>query len=83
MEHLLITVFAAFGGILLIYLMKKRRLRWGILSALTGLAGLFAADLLSGFFDFNIPMNVLSLSAAAIGGIPGVILINLLNVMFR
>ena len=81
MEHLLLTLFAAVGGILVLLTIKKFKLRFGVLSAFTGIAALIAADLICGFFDFNLPMNAFSITVAAIGGIPGVILLNMLTVM--
>ena len=82
MDHLLLVSSAVTGGILLLYMLKKCKLRFGILSACTGIAALFAADLICGFFDFNLPINAFSLCISAIGGIPGVILLNILTVLF-
>lgn len=83
MEHFLLILFAVCGGILLIFAIKKCRLRHLLLSAGSGLAALIAADLIGGFFDYNLPLNVFSVSLSALGGLPGVILLNLLSVLFR
>ena len=82
MEHLLLVCFAVTGGILFLYMLKKSKIRFGLLSACTGIAALIAADLICGFFDFNLPMNAFSLCVSAVGGIPGVILLNILTVLF-
>lgn len=82
-EHLLLAVFVLCGGILLLLSLKKYKLRFTVLSALLGAAALAAADLMSGFFDFNIPLNAFTLAVSALGGIPGVILLNVLSVLMK
>ena len=82
MDHLLLVSSAVTGCILLLFMLKKCKLRFGLLSACTGIAALFAADLICGFFNFNLPMNAFSLCVSAIGGIPGVILLNIFTVLF-
>ena len=83
MDHMLLVSFAVTGGILFLYTLKRCRLRFAMLSACSGIAALIAADLVCGYFDFNLPINIFSLAVSAIGGIPGVILLNVLTAMFR
>ena len=83
MKYLLTTMLAVTGGVIIIFSLKKCKIRYIILSALTGIAALFAADVISGFFDFNIQINALTLCASAVGGIPGVILLNILSILFH
>ena len=83
MEHLLLIVLAACGLLFFIYTLKKYRFRYFLLSAVSGIAALVAADLIGGFFEFNLPLNALSVSLGALAGLPGVILLNLLTVLFR
>ena len=82
MEHLLLTVSAALGGVILIYGIKRFKLRFMLLSAFCGFAALIAADLICGFFDFNLPVNAFSIAFSAVGGLPGVILLNVMNAIF-
>ena len=82
MKYLLTTMLAVTGGVILIYSLKKCKIRYSILSVLTGIAALFAADVISGFFDFNIPINAFTLGVSAVGGIPGVILLNIMSILF-
>ena len=82
MEHLLLTVSAALGGVILLYSIKTLKLRYMLLSAVCGFTALIAADLICGFFDFNLPINAFSVSLSAIGGLPGVILLNAMNAIF-
>jgi len=79
MDNALLIIFAVSGAIILLYAVKKLKFRYIFLSALSGLAALFAADFLCSFFGMNLPVNAFSLSVSAIGGIPGVILLNVLN----
>ena len=82
-SHLLIAALILCGLTVLIYVMKRIRLRYFLLSALSGAAALIAADLICGLFDFSLPVNVFTLCVSACGGIPGVILLNILFVFFR
>ncbi|MCH5198471.1 MAG: pro-sigmaK processing inhibitor BofA family protein [Oscillospiraceae bacterium] len=81
MKNALLILFSVFGAIILFYAAKKLKFRYVLLSALSGLAALFAADFVCSFFDMNLPINAFSVSVSAIGGIPGVILLNILNVL--
>ena len=83
MDHLLLFVLAACGLLLLFYTLKKCKIRYFLLSVFSGIAALVCADLIGGFFELNLPLNVLSVSLGALGGLPGVILLNILTVIFR
>ena len=74
---LLLFIFS--GIVTLFYAIKKLRLRYTVLSALSGLASFFAVDWICSFFESDIPLNAFSLSVCAIGGIPGLILLILLH----
>ena len=75
------VLFISAGICILFYTFKKIRLRYFILSALSGLSALFAVDLILGLAGLNMPYNTLTLLCAAAGGLPGVIVITLLNGM--
>ena len=75
---LLAVVFAASGCVIVLYAFLKRKLPQFLLSALAGVAAFFAADYLSSFFSFTLPLNAFTLAVSAVGGVPGVILLNLL-----
>lgn len=68
-----LLIFSLFGAALLLYSMKKLKLRYTVLSALSGIAAFFAADFVTMFLHTELPMNAFSLSVSAAGGIPGVI----------
>lgn len=53
-----------------------------LLNALSGFILLLLANLVSGFFDFAIPMNLISCVTAGIFGIPGVAFIILIKLLF-
>ena len=53
-----------------------------ILHAAFGFLILFAVNLVGGFFDFYIPFNGVSAIIAGIGGVPGVVLLILIHLMF-
>ena len=44
-----------------------------LLNALTGFLLLFLANFISGFFDFSIPINLVTCLVSGVFGIPGVI----------
>ena len=74
----LVLLFAAAGGVVLLYAVRKRCLRFLLLSAAAGIAAFFAADLAGSLFSFGLPLNAFTLAACAVGGVPGVILLCLL-----
>ncbi|MBQ7861050.1 MAG: pro-sigmaK processing inhibitor BofA family protein [Clostridia bacterium] len=54
-------------------LKSKKFLKSVILSALSGLSGLFAVHVLSWFTPLTLPVNLFTVSVSAVSGIPGVI----------
>lgn len=78
----LLFLFAAAGSVVVLYALGKRGLRFLLLSALAGCAAFFAADLAGGFFSLSLPLNAFTLSVSAVGGVPGVILLCLLPLLF-
>ena len=79
----MLIALAVCGLIIFIYVLKKCKIKYFLLSAFSGLAALFAADLIGRFFEFNLPLNAFTVTLGALGGLPGVILVNLLNIIFR
>ena len=79
-----VVLRAAFAvcGIILLFSVRKMKLRFLLLSAVTGMAALVASDLLCGAVDMNMPINASPLCVRAVGGISGVVLLHLLNCMF-
>lgn len=73
-----------FSGVLILFsvLRTKRFFAALILSVLQGVIAFFAANFVGGFFGVHIPMNWYSLSVAAVGGTPGVVLLLLLQTIF-
>ena len=79
--NLTMTVFLAAGAALLLFAVKKTNPGAVFLAAATGVAALFAADLALGFTHLNMPVNGFTVLCAALGGVPGVILLTLLQAM--
>ena len=77
--NLTAAVCAACGVLVGVYAVKRARLRDVLFSALTGIAALFAADAALGFTELNLPVNAFTVACAAAGGLPGAILVTLLN----
>ena len=50
-----------------------------MLNAISGFLLLLIANLISGFFDFSIPINLLSCMVSGVFGIPGVALLILIS----
>lgn len=65
--------------IVIVFMIKKMTFSKSILSVLTGLASLFACDLMPSFFGGNMPINIYTLLISGFAGIPGVILLTLLR----
>lgn len=53
-----------------------------IINAVTGFLLLFLANFISGFFDFAIPINLISCLVSGIFGIPGVIFLVVVQFLF-
>lgn len=53
-----------------------------LLNALSGFLLLFLANFISGFFDFSIPVTLLSCLISGIFGIPGVIFLVVVTLLF-
>ena len=53
-----------------------------VLHAAVGFLILLVVNIIGGFFDFYIPLNWISVILAGIGGIPGVILLILIHLLF-
>lgn len=53
-----------------------------MLNALSGFVLLIIANIVSGFFDFSIPINLLSCVISGVFGIPGVALLILISYLF-
>ena len=79
----LLLLFGIAGAILLLYTLKRIRLRYALLSALSGIAAFFAADFVCSFLELHVPVNAFSLAVSALGGIPGVTLLHVLCALFR
>ena len=53
-----------------------------LLNALTGFLLLFLANLISGFFDFSVPVNLITCLVSGVFGIPGVIFLFVVTYLF-
>ena len=53
-----------------------------LLNALTGFLLLFLANFISGFFDFSIPVNLVTCLVSGVFGIPGVIFLVVVTFIF-
>ncbi len=53
-----------------------------LLNALTGFLLLFLANFISGFFNFTIPVNLISCLISGVFGIPGVIFLVIVKLLF-
>ena len=73
------TILITAGLALLVFAVKKINPGAVLLSAALGLSALFAADIVLGFMQLNLPVNACTLLCAAVGGVPGAILVTLLN----
>ena len=53
-----------------------------LLNAVTGFLLLFLANFISGFFDFSVPVNLITCLVSGIFGIPGVIFLVVVTYLF-
>lgn len=69
------------GLIIIGFMIKKLKLSQILLCAFSGVAALLACDLVFSFFGMNMPLNVFTILISSVGGIPGVILLTLINLL--
>lgn len=80
--NILFILLIISGAILIIFMLKKMKLSQILLCTFSGLAALFCCDLIFSFSGgLTMPINPYTLSISAVGGIPGVILLVLLNML--
>ncbi|MDR1464030.1 MAG: pro-sigmaK processing inhibitor BofA family protein [Oscillospiraceae bacterium] len=84
MLKVVLCSLAAAGAlaILLSMLRSRHLLRNLLLTALSGVASLYAVNALGLLTGIKIAVNALSLGVSAVGGMPGVISLLLLNTIF-
>lgn len=78
---------AAFAVVLIIFLIKVlaapiRGILKLLVHAATGFLLLIVVNLIGGFLDFSVPISILTVLIAGIGGIPGVVLVVLYYLIF-
>ena len=81
--NLIVVTMVTAGLLITIWAVRKINMGTIFLSALLGLSSLFAVDLLTGYMRFNLPINCTTLLCSVLGGIPGVILILMMNVILN
>lgn len=76
-------IFISGGAVLIIFMLRCLRLRHILLSCFSGVLALLAADFVLSFAQKNLPLNFFTLGCSAVGGIPGVILLTLLDAFLK
>ena len=77
--EMLYTILLAAAVVVALYVLVKilaapiKKIFKLLINAVCGFALLFAANFIGGFFDFQIPVNILTCIIAGAFGIPGVI----------
>ena len=80
--NILFTLLIAAGIVLIIFMIRKLRFTQILLSMCSGIAALFCCDFLTSMTGLiSMPVNAYTLGISAIGGIPGVILLVLLDIL--
>ena len=85
---LISTILLVVGCVIALYVLLKiiaapiKLIFKLLLNALTGFLLLFLANIVSGFFDFSIPIHFVTCLIAGVFGIPGVIFLVILQILF-
>lgn len=78
-------IWALIGGFLIVFIIiqllckSKKPIKKAIISILLGIIALFIVNLFSGLTGVALPISNLTVGVSAIGGIPGVTLLLLIN----
>ena len=84
MKTAVIVILCVCALAILISMLKSRHfLPVLLLTALQGLCALFCADFIADFIPVSIGINPYTLTASALGGIPGVIFILISSIFLR
>lgn len=68
------AVFIVSSLIILITMYKSGHIiKSALLSVLQGASALFAVNFIGGFISVHLPLNIFSVTASSVGGLPGVI----------
>ena len=79
---LLFTLLSISAAIIIIFMLKKMKFTQIFLSVASGISALFCCDVILSFFgNMSLVINPYTLSISAVGGIPGVILLLLLDML--
>ena len=86
--ELIYTILMVVGCVFALYVLLKivmAPIKWIfklLLNALIGFVLLFLANLIGGFFNFSVPVNLISCLISGVFGIPGVIFLVMLKLLF-
>ena len=86
--ELVYTILMVVGCVFALYVLLKivmAPIKWIfklLLNALSGFVLLFLANLIGGFFNFSVPVNLISCLISGVFGIPGVIVLVMLKLVF-
>ena len=86
--ELIYTIIMVVGCIFALYVLLKivmAPIKWIfklLLNAIIGFLLLFLANLIGGFFNFSVPVNLISCLISGVFGIPGVIFLVMLKLLF-
>ena len=86
--ELVYTILMVVGCVFALYVLLKivmAPIKWIfklLLNAIIGFLLLFLANLIGGFFNFSVPVNLISCLISGVFGIPGVIFLVMLKLLF-
>ena len=86
--ELVYTILMVVGCVFALYVLLKilmAPIKWIfklLLNAVSGFVLLFLANLIGGFFNFSVPVNLISCLISGVFGIPGVIFLVMLKLLF-
>ncbi len=86
--ELVYTILMVVGCVFALYVLLKivmAPIKWIfklLLNAIIGFVLLFLANLIGGFFNFSVPVNLISCLISGVFGIPGVIFLVMLKLLF-
>ncbi len=82
---ILLVLAAAVLSVVILFKILAAPIRWVfklLLNAICGFALLIVVNIISGFFDFSVEINLINVLIAGCFGIPGALLLVLLKIIF-
>ncbi|MEG0546608.1 MAG: pro-sigmaK processing inhibitor BofA family protein [Oscillospiraceae bacterium] len=84
MKNIILLIFIIAGAFIIFTMIKSKRFfSAAFLTVIEGFVALVAANLLGGYIGIHLSINAFTIATSLVGGTPGVIMLLLLDTIFK